>query len=218
VFAWWETRAPQPLLPPRVVLDRNRGGAYLSILIAGSGMFGMFLFLTYYLQQTVGYSPVVTGMAWLTRIGVHSSYASAILPPLLVNGTGLGLVIAPSINTGTFGVALSDAGVASASVNTGQQLAGSIGTALLNAVAASATAGSLTARVSAGLLASGKPSPALTGPALVHGYTTAFWYAAGIFACGAVIAGALFRRGPLHRQDALRRLTRTPETAEVPSA
>ena len=49
---------PEPLLPLRIVLDRNRGGAYLSILIAGSGMFGIFLFVTYYLQQTLGYSPV----------------------------------------------------------------------------------------------------------------------------------------------------------------
>src|SRR5258708_3682161 len=165
VFAWWQTRAPAPLLPLRVVLDRNRGAAYLSILIAGSGIFGIFLFLTYYLQLTLRFSPVVTGVAflpmvgcimasanlanivlmprfgpkplvaagmllaagglvWLTRIGVHSSYAADVLPPLLIIGTGLGQAIAPSINAGTFGVAPSDAGVASASVNTRQQLGG----------------------------------------------------------------------------------------------
>ena len=62
-FAFWQGRAANPLLPPRVVLDRNRGGAYLSMLIAFAGMFGVFLFLTYYLQQTLGYSPVVTGFA-----------------------------------------------------------------------------------------------------------------------------------------------------------
>src|SRR5260221_3406498 len=64
-FALWMSRAAHPLLPPRVVLDRNRGGAYLSMLIASAGLFGIFLFLTYYLQQTLGYSPLVTGVAFL---------------------------------------------------------------------------------------------------------------------------------------------------------
>jgi hypothetical protein len=136
-------------------------------------------------------------MAWLTRIGVHSAYASAVLPPLLVAGAGLGLVVAPSINTGTFGVAPSDAGVASASVNTGQQLGGSIGTALLNTVAAGATARYLAAHLSQQALAGGRPGPELAGFALVHGYSTAFWWSAAIFASGAVIAGLLLRRGPL---------------------
>jgi len=58
-------RAAHPLLPPRVVLDRNRGGAYLSMLIGTAGLFGIFLFLTYYLQQTLGYSPLVTGVVFL---------------------------------------------------------------------------------------------------------------------------------------------------------
>src|ERR1700746_3091749 len=70
-FALWQGRAaqplprPHPLLPPRVVLDRNRGGAYASMLIASAGLFGIFLFLTYYLQQTLSYSPLVTGVAFL---------------------------------------------------------------------------------------------------------------------------------------------------------
>jgi hypothetical protein len=63
-FAAWQGRAAHPLLPPRVVLDRNRGGAYLSMFIAGAGLFGTFFFLTYYLQQTLGYSPLVTGLAF----------------------------------------------------------------------------------------------------------------------------------------------------------
>jgi predicted MFS family arabinose efflux permease len=241
IFAWWETRAAEPLLPLRIVLDRNRGGAYLSILIAGSGLFGIFLFVTYYMQQTLSFSPVTTGlaflpmialvvvssnlsnivlmprfgprpivttgmllaaggMAWLTRIGVHSSYAANVLPPLLVAGAALGIVIAPSINTGTFGIAPQDAGVASASVNTGQQLGGSIGTSLLNTVAASATAAYLTAHVTRGTLVGGKPSALLTGQALVHGYTRAFWWSVGIFVLGAIVAAVLFRWGPLSRQ------------------
>ncbi len=170
-----------PLLPPRVVLDRNRGAAYLAVLVTGVGMFGIFLFLTYYPQQTLGYSPVVSGLAflpmiamvvlaanlsnvvllprlgpkplitagmllaagslvWLTRIGLHSGYASAVLGPLLAAGLGIGFTIAPSMNTGTFGVPPQDVGVASATLNTGQQVGGSIGTSLLNTVFASSVA------------------------------------------------------------------------------
>jgi hypothetical protein len=84
--------------------------------------------------------------------------------------------------------------VASATVNTGQQIGGSIGTSLLNTLAASATASYLTAHLAA---AGGRPSPRLAGLALVHGYTTAFWWSAAIFAAGAVICGTLLRRGPL---------------------
>src|SRR3984957_11137425 len=67
-FAFWMGRATHPLLPPRVVLDRNRGAAYLGILIAGAGMFGVFLFVTYYLQDTLHYSPVITGLAFLPMV------------------------------------------------------------------------------------------------------------------------------------------------------
>jgi EmrB/QacA subfamily drug resistance transporter len=237
VFAWWETRAPAPLLPLRIVLDRNRGGAYLSILIAGSGIFGIFLFLTYYMQLTLRFSPVITGVAFLpmiggimvsanlativlmprlgpkplvpvgmlmaggamlllTRIGIHSGYAADVLPSLLMAGFGLGLTVAPSINTGTFGVAPTDAGVASASVNTGQQLGGSIGTSLLNTIAASAT----TSYIAAHIALAGHSPAALKGvqaAGLVHGYTTVFWWCAAIFLGGAVVCGSLMRRGPL---------------------
>ena len=237
-FAFWQSRASSPLLPPRVVLDRNRGGAYLAVLIVGVGMFGVFLFLTYYMQQTLGYSPVVSGVAflplivmvvvaanlsnvvllprvgpkplvtagmllaagslvWLTRIGVHSGYASAVLGPLMVAGLGFGFTIAPSMNTGTFGVAPQDAGVASAALNTGQQIGGSIGTSLLNTIFASAVAQYLTSHLSRATLVHGHPAPSLAGMSLIHGYTTAFWVAAGIFGAGAVICGTLFRSGPL---------------------
>jgi hypothetical protein len=119
---------------------------------------------------------------------------------MLVTAAGLGLVFAPSENAGTFGVAQSDAGVASATINVGQQLGGSIGTALLNTMVASATAGYLTARLSQATLVSGHPSPALIQQSAVHGYTVGFWWAAGIFAAGAVICGVLLRSGPLARQ------------------
>jgi hypothetical protein len=136
------------------------------------------------------------GMAWLTRIGVHSSYAEYILGPLMVTGFGLGNIFSTGINTGTYGVEPRDAGVASASVNTGQQLGGSIGTALLNTMVASATTSYLASHLR------GRPTPALVQQALVHGYVTGFWWSAGIFAGGALIALLLLRRGPLFARDA----------------
>ena len=242
-FAAWQARARAPLLPLRLVLDRNRGGAYLAMLFAGAGLFGIFLFVTFYLQTTLGYSPVVTGfaflpmvamlivsanvgqivlmprtgpkplvglglliaaagMVWLTRIGVHSGYASAILGPLLVIGLGIGQVVAPAVNTGTYGVASYDAGVASATVNVGQQLGGSIGTALLNTLVASATAGYLTSHLNPRTAVGGSPSAALVQQSLVHGYAVGFWWTAGIFAAGAVVCGTLLRRGPLYPRQA----------------
>jgi hypothetical protein len=117
-----------------------------------------------------------------------------VLGPLILAALGLGMVIAPSINTGTFGVAPQDAGVASATVTVGQQLGASIGTSLLNTIFAGAVASYLTAHLASARIIGRQ---ALTGLALAHGYDTAFWWTAGIFAAGAVIGGALFRRGPL---------------------
>ncbi|HXL89198.1 MAG TPA: MFS transporter [Streptosporangiaceae bacterium] len=235
LFAAWQDRAAHPLLPPRVVLDRNRGGAYASMLIASAGLFGTFLFLTYYLQQTLGYSPLVTGVAflplsaglilasnlstirlmprigpkllvafgmlaaagsmvWLAQLGPHTGYAAGVLGPLILAGIGIGSVIAPVISTGTFGVAPQDAGVASATVTVGQQLGASVGTSLLNTIFAAA-ATSYTAAHLASARLTGRQ--ALAGLALVHGYDTAFWWTAGIFAGGAVIGGLLLRSGTL---------------------
>jgi EmrB/QacA subfamily drug resistance transporter len=243
VFGFWQAKAPNPLLPARIIMDRNRGGAYLAIGVVGAGMFGIFLFLTYYLQVTLRYSPVVAGVAylpmvaciavganlanivllprlgpkpivpvamllaaagaaWLTRIGPHSSYPVHVLGPTMLAGLGMGTIFSTAINTGTYGVAPRDAGVASASVNTGQQLGGSIGTALLNTVAASATASYIVSHLSPRTMVGGRPAPSLTQAALVHGYTTAFWWSAGIFAGGAVVTGLLLRPGPLFPRQA----------------
>jgi EmrB/QacA subfamily drug resistance transporter len=236
-FALWQGRARHPLLPPRVVLDRNRGAAYLAILLVGAGMFGIFLFLIYYMQVNLGYSPVISGVAllpmvaciavsanvgnivllprigpkpivfgaflvlagaqvWLTRIGVQGDYVGGILGPIMLTGVGMGFMFSSAINTGTYGVAPRDAGVASASVNTGQQLGGSIGTSLLNTIAASATASYIAAHIAA---AGHDPAAmrAVQTAGLIHGYTTVFWWCAGIFLVGAVICGALMRPGPL---------------------
>ena len=239
-FAAWQSRAAHPLLPPRVVLDRNRGGAYLSMLIVGAGLFGIFLFLSYYLQQTLGYSPLVTGVAflpfsagsalasnlativlmprvgprplvaggmlaaaggavWLAQLGPHTGYGAGVVGPLILAAAGMGMVIAPSISTGTFGVAPQDAGVASATVTVGQQLGASIGTSLLNTIFAGAVTSYLAAHLASARVIGRQ---ALNGLALAHGYDTAFWWTAGIFATGAVISGALLRNGPLRPASA----------------
>jgi EmrB/QacA subfamily drug resistance transporter len=236
-FALWQGRAAHPLLPPRVVLDRNRGGAYLSMFVAAAGLFGTFLFLTYYLQQGLGYSPLVTGgaflplsaglilasnlstialmprvgpkplvalgmlgaaggAAWLAQLGPHTGYGAGVLGPMILAGVGIGMVIAPAINTGTFGVVPQDAGAASATVTVGQQLGASVGTSLLNTIFATAVTSYLAANIAAARLIG---HHALAGLALAHGYDTAFWWTAGIFAAGAVVGGALLRRGPLRQ-------------------
>jgi len=226
-FVAIQRRVEHPLLPLRVVLDRNRGGSYLAVGLVGAGMFGVFLFLTYYLQQTLGFSPIQTGLAFLpmvgalmatattattqllprtgprplltlgmvlaaagmvllAQLGVDSSYAAHVLPALIVTGLGLGLVMAPAMNSATLGVDAADAGVASATVNTMQQIGGSMGTALLSTLASSAVTS---------YVASRPPSAALAAQAAVHGYTTAFWWSAGIFAVGAIVCGLLLRGG-----------------------
>jgi EmrB/QacA subfamily drug resistance transporter len=226
-FVAIERRAAHPLLPLRVVLDRNRGGSYLATGIAGAGMFGVFLFLTYYLQQTLGYSPIQTGFAFLPMLGavmltatmstaallprvgprplvtlgmlfaaggmvllaqlaVDSTYAPHVLPGLLLSGVGIGLVMAPAMSTATLGVDEHDAGVASATVNTMQQIGGSLGTALLSTLSASAISDYM-----AGTTATADAA----AQAAVHGYTTAFWWAAAIFAAGALVSGLLLRTG-----------------------
>ncbi|MEV6752481.1 MFS transporter [Streptomyces sp. NPDC051214] len=230
-FAWWQTRAAHPLLPLRVVLDRDRGASFLAMFISGAGMFGVFLFLTYYLQQILGYTPVKTGlaflpmvavmvvisvvttnvlvprfgakpivplgmglaaaaMAWLTALDVHSGYAAHVLPPLLVAGLGLGLVFAPAMSMATAGVAAHDAGVASAMVNTSQQVGGSIGTALLNSLATSAAANYLVGK---------DPTPQVKAQSAMESYSTAYTWSAVFFAVGLIVTVVLYRRGaPVH--------------------
>ena len=227
LFVVVETRVTHPLLPLRIPGDRDRGGSYLAIFISGAGMFGVFLFLTYYLQNTLAYSPVKTGlaflpvvagimvavqlsmivllprigpriliavgmvlgaggMAWLTGIHLHGNYAVQVLPQIIMVGLGMGFIMAPAMNMATLGVQRADAGVASAMVNTSQQIGGSIGIALLSSLASGAATRYLAGKT---------PTPAVTAQAAIQSYTTAFWWSAGIFAAGAVICGLLLRRG-----------------------
>jgi EmrB/QacA subfamily drug resistance transporter len=228
VFTWWQTRTKHPLLPLRVILERNRGGSYLAMFLTGIGMFGVFLFLNYYLQEILRYSPVMTGVAflpmvaalmitatisttqlyprigakilvfagmlmagggmvWLTGISLSSTYAANILGPLLVVGVGMGMIFAPAMNAATSGVEAHDAGVASATVNTAQQIGGSIGTALLNSLATSA--------FTSYLVGKNVRSPLVQANAAIHSYTVAFWWAAAIFAAGAIVCGLILKAG-----------------------
>lgn len=147
----------------------------------------------------VGMLVAAGAMTWFAHLGLHTGYVSGVLGPLILTGIGLGMVIAPSINTGTFGVAPRDAGVASATVTVGQQLGASIGTSLLNTIFAGAVTSYLAVHAASARILGAK---ALTGLALAHGYDIAFWWIAGIFACGAIICGSLLRRGPLYTKDA----------------
>ena len=214
------TRAP--LLPLRIVLDRNRGGSQLTVLLAIAGLFGAFLFITYYLQVVRGFSPLeaglaflpitvasqagswliarqlmprvpprvliapgllvaAAGMALLTQLQVSSDYVSHVLPAELLLGFGLACAMVPAFSAATLGVDPREAGVAAAAVNTAQQVGASIGTALLNTVAASATITYLamhSARV-------------VGATALVHGYSVATGWGAGMLALGACTAALL---------------------------
>jgi MFS family permease len=120
-----------------------------------------------------------SGMAFLTQVSVTSSYLSGVLPGLIILGLGMGVIFAQAINTATSGVAREDSGVASALVNTMQQVGGSVGTAALSTIALSATAAYLTANNT------GPQAEAIAG---THGYTTAFGVSAGLLVIGFILA------------------------------
>jgi sugar phosphate permease len=126
------------------------------------------------------------GMALMTRIGLHASYAPTVLPSVLLIGLGLGLVFAPCYSLGTSGVADEDAGVASATANVSTQIGGSIGTALLNSIATGAAASFIVAHAGGAT-----PPRLLLAQAAVHSYTVGFWVGAAILAVAALVVAAL---------------------------
>ncbi len=221
-----ETRTKHPLLPMRVLLDRNRGGSYLVQLIVGIGLFGMFLFLSLYLQVVQGYSPIRAGFAFLpfslgviltagvaanllpkvgprplmvpglllaaggllllSRLTPTSSYAAHVLPSMIMMSVGLALVFIPVASTALHAVGGHDTGVASALINTSQQVGGSLGIALLNTVAAASTTA---------YLASHRVLPPPVKAALTHGYTQAFLVGAAFLLAAALVAALLINIG-----------------------
>jgi MFS family permease len=119
------------------------------------------------------------GTAYLAQLTVTSSYLGGVLPALLIMGLGFGMIFAPAINTATAGVPRQDSGVASALVNTMQQVGGSIGISVLSTIAASATTSYLIAHHT------GPQAPAI---AATHGYTLAFTITAALLGLGAILA------------------------------
>ena len=223
VFVWLESKVAHPLLPLRVVLDRTRGGSFVAVFVIGMGMFSVFLFLTYYLAASLGYTPIRTGLAYLpmvtavalssttvsllvlpklgpkivvsasflvaaagmgllTQLELDSTYAAHILPGLILLGLGLGGVMATAFQGATSGLHHEDTGVASALINTAQQIGGSISTALLTTIASSATTDYLTSH---------KASAMAAAQAGVEGYTATLAWGSGFFVVGAVVAAFL---------------------------
>jgi len=215
-----ETKVKNPLMPLRIISERNRGGSYLGSLVVGAGLFSMFLFLGIYLQTVLGYSPLRSGFAFLpftagiiifagiasqllpkvgprplmvpglfaaavglllmTRITPETSYVTHVLPSLLIMSSGMALVFIPISTTALHGVGNRDAGIASALINTSQQVGGSLGTALLNTVAATAATSYM------------KSNPGKVPTfGLTHGFTIAFTVSAALLVVGAIVL-ALF--------------------------
>ncbi len=224
-FVAWERRARNPMLPLRVVLDRNRGGSYLVFLLVGAGLFAMFLFLTYYFQLNLGYSPLragfaflpfslgiiltagvvaqllprvgprplmvgglilgTTGMLMLTQIENDTSFWGWVFPSEALMSIGMACVFIPASSTALVNVGSHDAGIASAVLNTAQQIGGSLGTALLNTL----FAGAVTSYFAENLR---NPAEAeqLAPAAFISGYHVAFFWG-GMLLAGALVVAAL---------------------------
>jgi EmrB/QacA subfamily drug resistance transporter len=240
-FVIIEARASHPLLPARVLRNRSRTGAYLLMLCIGTAMFGMFYFLTIFVQEVWGYSSIKSGvsylpmvaammvasglaaqlvtrigarpllflgslassggMFWLSRLNEHSSYATGLLGPMIVTAIGLGLLFVPISLVSLAKVRDDDAGVASSLLNTGQQIGGSIGLAVLGTVAWSAVANSLRSASQAAAAAAAKGAHMtpvqmaaakheVMGHALATGFGRGFLVASAIALLGLIVAVA----------------------------
>jgi EmrB/QacA subfamily drug resistance transporter len=233
-FGIIETRSERPLLPVRLLRSRDRSGAYLIMLCVSTAMFGLFFFLTLFMQDVWGYSALRTGLAylpmvvlmvvmsgvaaqlvprigarplmivgvattaggmfWLSRITEHSTYASGVLGPMLVTAAGVGLIFMPVSLVSLAKVAEHDTGVASSLLNTGQQVGGAIGLAVLGTVAWSAVASSLRTQAAA---LKGTPSAAanaaISHHALAYGFSRGFSVSAGVALLALIITVALIR-------------------------
>jgi EmrB/QacA subfamily drug resistance transporter len=227
-FVFRQTRAPSPLLPLRILADRNRAGSFLTIIFAVFGMYGTFLFLTYLLQTVDGYSPLEAGVAFLplmainglsatqlasrllplvptrllvipglvlaslgvallTQLTPDASYVGHVLPTEILLGLGLGIAMVPCISTATNKAEPRDVGITSATTNTSQQIGASVGTALLNTIAATTTAA---------YLATHARSQAAVNQATVHGFAVASGWAAASLLVGAVVGGIMINAHP----------------------
>jgi EmrB/QacA subfamily drug resistance transporter len=225
-FVVIEARTSRPLMPLRLFRNRTRIGSYLVMLILGAAVFAMFFFLTQYIQQVKGFSPLQAGFAFLPvsavivtmaqiasrligKVGAQplivagtiitgfgllllsslspsSSYAAHVLPAILLIAMGMGAIFVPITVTAVHAVAAEDAGIASAMLNVGQQVGGTLGLSALVTVASHASAG-----------AAHHPG-ALRGAALfdqvfTHGADAAF-RAGAVFALVGLVAAFVFIR------------------------
>ena len=238
-FGFIEARSPHALVPPRVLASRDRLASYLIQLCIGTAIFGMFFFMTIFVQSVWGYSPVRSGVAylpmvalifvgaglasslvarigarplmtvgpllaagglfWLSRISEHSTYAGGLLGPMMIVGLGMGLTFVPLSLVALAKVPDKDSGVASSLLNTGQQVGGSIGLAILGTVAWSAV--SSNAR-SATLAVHGHLTKAqelaITNHSLAYGFGRGYLVAAAIAFLALVIAVVMIR---IKRED-----------------
>ena len=208
-FAVIQARSGHALLPLRLLADRDRTGANLIMLCVGAAFFGMFFFLTVFMQTVWGYSALKTGLAylpltagilaasgaaaqliprigarplllagapaaagglyWLSRLSEHGSYAGAVLGPMLVIAVGLGLLFVPLTLVAMSRVADAESGVAASLRNTGQQIGGSIGLAVLGTVAWTVVANSIHAQTArAATAAAQRGDPARAQPGRAH--------------------------------------------------
>ena len=229
-FAALQARSREPLLPLRLFGNRNRVGSYLMGMSIGAAIFSMFYFLTQFVQEILGYSPIKAGLAflplmvllgvtaqvggrlisrtgpkpllifgaalvllalaWLSRISAGSTYASSVLPALLVLGVGVGSFFVPLAGTAVAGVSDHDAGVASGAYNMFFQIGGAIGLAALTTVATTAIRSDLSSH-SAGQ-AHASPAPVIAH-ALAQGWGTAFEAGTGFAALALLTAVAVVR-------------------------
>jgi EmrB/QacA subfamily drug resistance transporter len=246
-FGFIEVRSKNALVPIRVLRSRDRTGSYLISLCVGTAMFGMFFFLTIFVQTVWGYSPLKSGLAylpmvaaimaasgiasqlvsrigarplmiagsaiaaggmfWLSRLTEHSTYAGGLLGPMMVTALGMGLIFVPISLVSLTRVSDNDAGVASSLLNTGQQVGGSIGLAVLGTVAWSAVASSIRSATAAAAhapaahlspAAAKAAQTAVSNHALAYGFSHGYVVSAGIMVLSLVIALFLIR---VKRQD-----------------
>jgi EmrB/QacA subfamily drug resistance transporter len=155
----------------------------------------------------VGMLLAAAGMAYLAQLTATAGYAGSVLPALLVMGLGFGMIFSPAINTATAGVAREDSGVASALVNTMQQVGGSIGTSALSTIALTATASFLIAH---------HTGPLAPATAATHGYTVAFVVSASLLGLGFILTITLL---PSRRRlEELRAAAAAPAAPAGPAA
>ena len=249
-FLYIESRSKHALMPLRIYSNRDRSAANLIMLCVGTAMFGMFFFLTIFLQSVWGYSALKTGFAylpmvvsvmaaagissqlvsrigakpiliagssvaaigmfWLSRITEHSTYTGGLLGPTILTGFGLGMLFMPVTLVALSKVRDADAGLASSLVNTGQQVGGSIGLALLGTVAWTVVANSARSSADAAKAAAARAAAAghaitptkaqlahaqqvITDHALATGFSRGFVVSAGIAVLALIITLAMVR-------------------------